>query len=165
MYMIVRTQVLTQYRWHRGRLECPAPSERSVASCVSPRRCDEMLREILAYSIMLHSYTWYTVDSHSSDRASLIKEHRNISRRGDAQCCTMGIDLTTPITVPDRPMAIITSPPQIIGKSRVATLHGKEWTRPLRVLLSVQCPLQTSPVTQLPLRYINTTQTAYTALA
>jgi len=44
------------------------------------------------------------------------------------------------------------------GKSRVATPHGREWTRPLRVL-AVQCPLQTSPVTQPPVRYIHTTQT------
>jgi len=33
--------------------------------------------------------------------------------------------------------------------------HGKEWTRPLRVL-SVQCPLQTSPITQPWIRHIHT---------
>jgi len=34
--------------------------------------------------------------------------------------------------------------------------HGREWTRLLRVL-AVQCPLQTSPITQPPVRYIHTT--------
>jgi len=33
------------------------------------------------------------------------------------------------------------------GNSRVATPHCREWTRQLRVL-DVQCPLQTSPITQ-----------------
>jgi len=37
--------------------------------------------------------------------------------------------------------------------------HGTEWTRPLCVLLSVQCLLQTSPITQPPVRYIHTAQT------
>jgi len=48
-----------------------------------------------------------------------------------------------------------TSPTQSFGKSRVATPYGREWTRPLRVLLSVQCSLQTSPITQLWVRYTN----------
>jgi len=39
--------------------------------------------------------------------------------------------------------------PKVIWESRIATTHGREWTRPLR-LLAVQCPLQTSPVTQSP---------------
>jgi len=43
------------------------------------------------------------------------------------------------------------------GKSHVATPRGREWTRPLCVL-AVQCPLQTSPITQPPVCYIHTTQ-------
>jgi len=37
--------------------------------------------------------------------------------------------------------------PKLFGKIRVATPHGRERTRPLRVL-AVQSPLQTSPITQ-----------------
>jgi len=37
------------------------------------------------------------------------------------------------------------SSPKSFGKSRVATPHGRKWTRPLRVP-AVQCPLQTSPI-------------------
>jgi len=39
-------------------------------------------------------------------------------------------------------------------EERVATRHGTECTRLLR-LLAVECPLQTSPVTQLWIRYIH----------
>jgi len=46
--------------------------------------------------------------------------------------------------------------PKSFGKSHVAIPHGREWTRPLHVLLSVQCPLQASPITQPPVRYIHT---------
>jgi len=49
---------------------------------------------------------------------------------------------------------------QVLSKSfrnsRVAT-SALSWTRPLCVILSVQCPLQTSPITLLPVRYIHTT--------
>jgi len=43
------------------------------------------------------------------------------------------------------------------GKSHIATPHRREWTHPLRVQ-AVQCPLQTSPITQLPVRYIHITR-------
>jgi len=49
------------------------------------------------------------------------------------------------------------SSPKSFGKSRIATPHGREWTRPLHVL-AVQCPLQMSPITQLPVWYIHSTQ-------
>jgi len=38
--------------------------------------------------------------------------------------------------------------PKVIWEECVDTPHGREWTRMLRVLLAVQCPLQTSPITQ-----------------
>jgi len=45
--------------------------------------------------------------------------------------------------------------PKSLGNSRVATPHGREWARPLRVL-AVQCPLQqASPITQPRVRYIH----------
>jgi len=44
--------------------------------------------------------------------------------------------------------------PKVIWEERVATPHGREWTRPLRVLLAAQYPLQTNPITQLRLRYV-----------
>ena len=47
-------------------------------------------------------------------------------------------------------------PPKVIWEERVATLHGRECTRPLPVLLAAQCRLQTSPVTQPRVRYIHT---------
>ena len=47
------------------------------------------------------------------------------------------------------------SSPKSFGNSRIVTLHGRKWTRPLRVL-PVQCPLQTSPITQPPVRHIHT---------
>jgi len=50
-----------------------------------------------------------------------------------------------------------TSPPKV-GKRWIATTHGREWACPLHVL-AVQCPLQTSPITQLPVSYIHTTHT------
>ena len=34
-----------------------------------------------------------------------------------------------------------------LGKSRIATSRGRKWTRPLR-MLTVQCQLRTSPITQ-----------------
>jgi len=37
----------------------------------------------------------------------------------------------------------------------VATPHGREWTRPLRVLLAAQCPLQMNPITRYSIRYIH----------
>jgi len=37
--------------------------------------------------------------------------------------------------------------PKVIWEECVATPHGRECTCPLRVLLAVQCPLQTSPIT------------------
>jgi len=37
--------------------------------------------------------------------------------------------------------------PKSFGMSRVATRHGRKWSCPLRVL-AVECPLQTSPITQ-----------------
>jgi len=39
------------------------------------------------------------------------------------------------------------SSPKSFGKNRVTTPVGRKWTRPLR-MLAVQCPLQTSPITQ-----------------
>jgi len=49
---------------------------------------------------------------------------------------------------------------QVLRKQIWEELHrhllGIEWTRPLCVLLSVQCPLQTIPITQSPARYIYT---------
>ena len=42
-----------------------------------------------------------------------------------------------------------------IWEEHVATPHGREYTRPFRVLLSVQFPLQTSPITQSRVRYIH----------
>ena len=44
---------------------------------------------------------------------------------------------------------------KVSWEERVATLHGREWPRPLHVL-AVQCPLQTSPVIQPSVRYIHT---------
>jgi len=44
--------------------------------------------------------------------------------------------------------------PESFVNSRVATPHGRKWTRPLCVL-AAQCPLQTSPITQLWERYIH----------
>ena len=44
----------------------------------------------------------------------------------------------------------------IIWEERVANPHCRECTRPLRVLLAAQCPLQTSLVTQPRVRYIHT---------
>jgi len=49
----------------------------------------------------------------------------------------------------------ITSPPKVIWKECIATPHGRECTRPLRVL-AVQCPLRSSPVTQPRIHYIHT---------
>jgi len=50
------------------------------------------------------------------------------------------------------------SSPKSSGKSHISTSHGREWTHPLHVLTK-QCPLQqTSPITQLPVCYIHTTQ-------
>jgi len=45
--------------------------------------------------------------------------------------------------------------PNDFGKHCVATPRGREWSRLLRVV-ALQGPLQTSPVTQLPVRYIHT---------
>jgi len=48
------------------------------------------------------------------------------------------------------------SSPKSFGKRHVAIPNGREWTLPLRVLLSVQCPLQVRPIIQPPVRYIQT---------
>ena len=48
------------------------------------------------------------------------------------------------------------SSPKSSGKSRVATIHGRKWTRPLRVLAE-QYQQQTSPVTQPRVRHIHST--------
>jgi len=45
------------------------------------------------------------------------------------------------------------SSPKVIWEECVATSHGRKCTRPLHVL-AVQCPLQTSPVTQPWVHYI-----------
>jgi len=37
---------------------------------------------------------------------------------------------------------------KVIWEDCVATPHSRECTRPLRVLLAVQCPLQTSPLSR-----------------
>jgi len=50
----------------------------------------------------------------------------------------------------------LTSFPKVIWEERVATPHGREWTRLLRVLLTAQCPLQTSPITLPRVCYIYT---------
>jgi len=50
-----------------------------------------------------------------------------------------------------------TPSPMSFGKSHIATPHGRKWTRLLHVL-AVQCPLQTSPITQSSVCYIHTTQ-------
>jgi len=56
------------------------------------------------------------------------------------------------------------SSPKSFGKSRVVTLHGRKWTRLLRVL-AAQSPLQTSPITQPRVRYIhNAVPVPHTAL-
>jgi len=77
------------------------------------------------------------------------KQHRvfvpRLTTAAPWRCCT----------VPDKRNKSST---QSFAKSRVTIPHGRKWTRPLRVL-SVQRPLQTSPITQPPLRYIHTTQT------
>jgi len=52
-------------------------------------------------------------------------------------------------------MIIITSLPKVIWEMCIATPHGRECTHPLHVL-AVQCPLQTSPFTQLRVHYIHT---------
>jgi len=46
---------------------------------------------------------------------------------------------------------------KVIGEEPRATPHGREMTRPL-CELAVQCPLQMSPITQLLVCYIHTTQ-------
>jgi len=46
-------------------------------------------------------------------------------------------------------------PPKSFGKSHIATPHRCKWTHLLHVL-AVQCPLQTSPVTQPLVRHIHT---------
>jgi len=66
---------------------------------------------------------------------------------GDATCNSMHLH-----SVGYSDVVITTCPPQSVD-----TPHGKEWTRPLRVL-AVQYPLQTSPITQPSARYIHTTQ-------
>jgi len=50
------------------------------------------------------------------------------------------------------------SSPKSFGKSRVATSHSRKWTRMLWLLLSVQFPPQTSPITQPPVHYIHIIQ-------
>ena len=55
------------------------------------------------------------------------------------------------------------SSPKSFGKSRVATSHGREQSRPL-LLLIVQCPLQTSSIAQPRVRYIHTTFFLYVTL-
>ena len=52
----------------------------------------------------------------------------------------------------------ITRTSQSFGNSCSATTHSRKWTRPLRVLLSVQCSLQTSPITHPLVHYIHTVQ-------
>jgi len=37
--------------------------------------------------------------------------------------------------------------PKVIWEESIATLHGREWTRPLHVLLAAQYPLQMNPIT------------------
>ena len=49
-----------------------------------------------------------------------------------------------------------TSPPQSHLEEHITTPHDRECTHPLHVL-AVQCPMQTSPVTQPRLCYIHTT--------
>jgi len=41
-----------------------------------------------------------------------------------------------------------TSPPKVIWEECVTTPYDREWNRLLHVLLAVQYPLQTNPVTQ-----------------
>jgi len=45
--------------------------------------------------------------------------------------------------------------PKVIWEERVATPHGREWTRLLRVLLAAQYPLQINPITQPRVCYIH----------
>jgi len=75
--------------------------------------------------------------------------------------CTLGIiqyinmQLEQSVTANDSFLKLHNkSLPKSSGKSRVATPHGREWTRLLHMLLSAQCPLQTSPITQPRVRYI-----------
>jgi len=56
---------------------------------------------------------------------------------------------------------LTTSPPKVIWEKHVATHYGRECTHSLRVL-AVQCPLQTSPVTQPWVCYIHTTSVPLT---
>jgi len=49
--------------------------------------------------------------------------------------------------------------PKSFGKSQIATPHGREWTWSLLVLLSVQCSMQTSSITQPTVCYIHIAQT------
>jgi len=56
--------------------------------------------------------------------------------------------------------------PKVIWEERVATSHGRKWTRPLHVLVAAQYPLQTNPITQQRVSYIHTAMphASYTAL-
>jgi len=49
----------------------------------------------------------------------------------------------------------MTSPPKVIWEEWVTTPHGRQWTCLLRVLLTAQCPLQTSPITLPQVHYIH----------
>jgi len=54
------------------------------------------------------------------------------------------------------PLLLIAKNHKIICEEPRCHLSCKEWTHLLRVLLAVECPLQTSPITQPPVRYIHT---------
>jgi len=57
----------------------------------------------------------------------------------------VGVTRPAPERADYRLLWSIKSFPKSFGKSHVAIPYDREWTRPLRVLLSVQCSLQVSP--------------------